>query len=989
MITDTGKEIIATLVDDPNLTDDKSADYIADIDILRPPVSDDDVAQITRMSRDEQDALKLKIKQLDLRLILPPDKQGYGVVCPYCGNGSGHDGDGVTVNLDDSDGHFWYHCFKCGNFEGDLINIIATVNGLDISSYFYKILAIGKKLLALAENSSVKPAAITKTRKSYSDEQISFFKSFREKSQSNIEQLPLEDRRGLSIDTLNALHFGYDPNTKRIIIPTGDFSYNAILINSQRKFFVDNGIDYDKCLNYGSKAIFNPSAIVPNKPIIITEGEIDAASIWQASGVNVCAIGGTSNTPLITFIAEHIPVENRKDYTFLVMLDIDSAGKDAAKKLTEDLINCGCPAVSEDIVSSSTKIDANDILIQNGSDSLKACIDSAISKFNDKIDAVRKKMTDNSIVESKPRVRKPTTKEIMPDCPIDLRIPAKFDFSNVGISYDGNLICNTPVVITKKLRDVETGEIYSEIAYYDRYSKKWFVKHFSDDVLLDKRTIGKLMKFGISFTQDDAKNLTKYFKDLPFEPHNLLAIPHHNLYSRTGWTDDSFTKFIYPNHLDDGDVLHDPNGMFTDKFSTKGDFKKWCKAIKKLFTNKKVSNAFRLIFGAAAAAPLYRVLGLRNSQFLLWCSSGKGKSAIAKIASSIYGNPEALKHTFNGTVHSINSIPAYFIDFFIWMDEFQSAPKAVRDDIRSIVYGHGEGTTRSRSRRDGSVNPTFKFTGVRVFTAEQPILPDNTDAGAYNRLLSISSDKLFPPDTNIADVHRFFNNNYGHFGIQWIDFIKSHIEEIRAKFAENQSFFSDIARAFHWTNGWTDDFAAILTALQFAIPLLDQDEIKLSADDVKNLFIDNFDEIEREIPRESSFSNQQRAISMLEDYINSHPRFFKREVKYGSVHTMKQSTDGNSFELYGFQFLDGTFGFIPTALNKIIQNDLGFSSATAILRGWQDEGLLQPANNKSAYARRKKVIDNGNIRNMTLVCFNENVLNADMSVDTTEDHTDE
>lgn len=50
----------------------------------------------------------------DLQEAFGRDKRGKGFICPECGNGSGSDGDGVTLY---EKNHTW-KCFKCGTNHG-------------------------------------------------------------------------------------------------------------------------------------------------------------------------------------------------------------------------------------------------------------------------------------------------------------------------------------------------------------------------------------------------------------------------------------------------------------------------------------------------------------------------------------------------------------------------------------------------------------------------------------------------------------------------------------------------------------------------------------------------------------------------------------------------------------------------------------------------------------------------------------------------------
>ena len=53
--------------------------------------------------------------------LLEKDRTGRGYICPICGNGRGHTGDGIAL-IPNTDGLF--KCFVCGH-SGDLISFIA------------------------------------------------------------------------------------------------------------------------------------------------------------------------------------------------------------------------------------------------------------------------------------------------------------------------------------------------------------------------------------------------------------------------------------------------------------------------------------------------------------------------------------------------------------------------------------------------------------------------------------------------------------------------------------------------------------------------------------------------------------------------------------------------------------------------------------------------------------------------------------------------
>lgn len=385
-------------------------------DILTPSISDADISEIAALSNIRRKKLEIEINHFDLRKILPLDRQGKSFICPVCGNGSGHSGDGVSISEfeDDNDNpYFLYHCFKANDFDGRLTDILKKLN----TTYdWYKVLAIGKKILSATPiykpSTQIEPATV------YSQEQLSMIKSDIKNFPLFLDDIPLADRRGLTIKTLQDFHIGFAKNwihpkfrakyehykgTPRIIIPTGDISYNAILINSARN--ADN-LPY-KSQNAGKKQLFNFDAVTTDQTNIIVEGEIDAMSIWQAGFKNVVAFGGTAKNAkkhaqkFISRLNEKFPNIKPCHFSFLIIFDNDSTGTAGAKSFVETLKKNGYPAVFRFLSTGTEKVDANDILMNDGDAALKAILENIIADAQVELNKLRDNLSTKNNVTDK------------------------------------------------------------------------------------------------------------------------------------------------------------------------------------------------------------------------------------------------------------------------------------------------------------------------------------------------------------------------------------------------------------------------------------------------------------------------------------------------------------------------------------------------------------------------------------------------------------
>ncbi|MBQ6297008.1 MAG: toprim domain-containing protein [Selenomonadaceae bacterium] len=126
--------------------------------------------------------------------------------------------------------------------------------------------------------------------------------------------------------------------TRRIIIPSENH-YNAVALPEDRKRIEKK---YWK-MHTKPMEIFNSRALSSDSNLIlITEGEIDAVSIWQAfeEKISVIAILGVANWK-ITLLPKLDNISNKK---FLILFDAEEDSRKQAENLRGELIKHGFPA---------------------------------------------------------------------------------------------------------------------------------------------------------------------------------------------------------------------------------------------------------------------------------------------------------------------------------------------------------------------------------------------------------------------------------------------------------------------------------------------------------------------------------------------------------------------------------------------------------------------------------------------------------------------
>ena len=234
-------------------------------------------------------------------------------------------------------------------------------------------------------------------------------------AQKHIDELPENQRRGLSLETLRHFGFGYYfgwvhpkirarakygdcklpySNSRRIIAPRGSIGYLARMLEIDQ-YDLNKEFWKQQC---GKISLFNPDALsADNDIIIVVEGEIDAASIWQTdNNYAVVACPGGNGKLLINALKERCLF----DKSFLILFDNDDAGRMHADSLQKELVKRGHRAAVKflnDAFDSTLartldgkKADANFLLNYIGS-TLKTFVDALLDEAREEFSREKEK----------------------------------------------------------------------------------------------------------------------------------------------------------------------------------------------------------------------------------------------------------------------------------------------------------------------------------------------------------------------------------------------------------------------------------------------------------------------------------------------------------------------------------------------------------------------------------------------------------------------
>lgn len=298
---------------------------------------------------------------------LEPAKKRGTYICPLCGNGTGSTGDGLAVDPHGDGLHF--KCYKCG-FYGDLIELYQQQHGCSQQEAFSglysrfnisidKYTAEPQKRPQRAQEAPQEVQYMQEVQKDYTE----YYRECKARisDPAAAEYLAL---RGLSPDLAHRFWIGFDPawrspaaiergknppSSPRLIIPTSTGSYIARDTRPDVK-------DYAK-IKEGEVQLFNTRDLynADDRPVFITEGEIDALSIIEAGGL-ATALGSAANYKKLVDLLR----DKRTNNTLILSLDNDDAGRKTSRELAAALQGLNISYISADIAAGYK--DPNDAL---------------------------------------------------------------------------------------------------------------------------------------------------------------------------------------------------------------------------------------------------------------------------------------------------------------------------------------------------------------------------------------------------------------------------------------------------------------------------------------------------------------------------------------------------------------------------------------------------------------------------------------------------
>lgn len=263
----------------------------------------------------------------------------------------------------------------------------------------------------------------------------------------------------------------------------------------------------------------------------------------------------------------------------------------------------------------------------------------------------------------------------------------------------------------------------------------------------------------------------------------------------SGW---HYGAYVMP----DGEVIGEPEApiLFNGRsaaasgYAVAGTSESWRDSVARLAEG---NPSMMLGIAASMAAPLIGLVGADGFGVHLFEQSSAGKTTTANIASSVWGEPDALRLTWYGTALGIANEAEAHNDGLLPLDEVGQGSSA--KDVATSAYTLFNGAGKLQGAKEGGNRELKRWRTVAISTGEMDIETFlasgglKIKAGQLVRLLNVPMEKAAsfhgqPNGKAHADALKdAWLDNHGAAGREWVKWLAAHQQEAKQAVRDAQT----------------------------------------------------------------------------------------------------------------------------------------------------------------------------------------------------------
>lgn len=318
----------------------------------------------------------------------------------------------------------------------------------------------------------------------------------------------------------------------------------------------------------------------------------------------------------------------------------------------------------------------------------------------------------------------------------------------------------TYVKILYRQQDIITNENSYCIEIYN--GKDRIDETFGSDILTSQGC-KELLKYGCIYDENQVRVLLRYLT------MSALRAPPKNVHTRLGWIWDYEQPIFLANKaISQIGFKSEYSGRLN--LAPNGSLKNWLNMVQSEISNTALTTGLLVGFASPILGYINHFIDLGCMVFAYSNLSSKGKTTLAQLSASIFGDPVSEKGfftTMDSTEKALVSFVSRANSRTVSLDETGTADKK---NIRQTLYKIASGRDRKRSNPDGSLQEQHTFNSCIICTSEFPIIDESAPNGIRVRVFELHDD-LTTSAENADNIKSCVYQNYGHAGRKFVRYI--------------------------------------------------------------------------------------------------------------------------------------------------------------------------------------------------------------------------